>query len=192
MSCAWCGADFAARADARFCSGRCRVAAHRADVPAELRERDRWLRHDAKRPIQVNGRAASSTDPATWTTYADADASEVGDGLGFALGDGVACIDLDHCLDDGVLADWAAPIVAACRGTYMEVSPSGHGLHIWGHAEVGKGRKLGGVEVYDRGRYMTVTKRRFGRSPLRLLDIQAQVDLLLGNHDALGAPVIAA
>jgi primase-polymerase (primpol)-like protein len=64
----------------------------------------------------------------------------------------------------------------------MEVSPSGHGLHIWGHAEVGKGRKLGGVEVYDRGRYMTVTKRRFARSPLRLRDISETVTSLVSVH----------
>jgi hypothetical protein len=28
--CQWCGQPFAGRADARYCSARCRVAAHRA------------------------------------------------------------------------------------------------------------------------------------------------------------------
>ena len=91
------------------------------------------------------------------------------------MGDGVACIDLDHCLRDGVLAEWAAPIVEACRGTYIEVSPSGDGLHIFGFAVVGQGRRRAGVEVYDRGRYMTVTKRRFRRAPLVLRDISEVV-----------------
>lgn len=179
MRCAWCLSDFAGRADARYCSGRCRVAAHRAEVPAELKRRERWLRHDSKRPITVTGAPASSTNCRTWTTYDRADSSSVGDGLGFALGDGVACIDLDHCLTDGVLADWAEPIVAACRGTYMEVSPSGEGLHIFGLAEVGQGHRRNGVEVYDRGRYMTVTKRRFRRAPLVLRDLQAVIDGLI-------------
>lgn len=104
--------------------------------------------------------------------------SDAGDGLGFALGDGVACIDLDHCLVDGVLADWAAPVVDACRGTYMEISPSGDGLHIFGFAHVGKGRKRGGLEVYDRGRYMTVTMRRYKRAPLVLRDLSEVVSAL--------------
>ena len=175
MTCAWCATSMAARSDARYCSTKCRVAAHRAQPPAELRTRNRWLRHDRKRPIQVNGAPASSTDERTWTTYDRAHASDAGDGLGFALGDGVACIDLDHCLTDGVLADWAEPIVRACRGTYMEISPSGEGLHIFGFAEVGKGRRNGGVEVYDRGRYMTVTMRRYKRAPLVLRDLSAVV-----------------
>lgn len=141
----------------------------------ELRRRDRWLRHDRKRPIQPGGAPASSTNPNTWTTYDKAAASTKGSGLGFALGDGIACIDLDHCLIDGVLADWAEPIVAACRGTYIEISPSGEGLHIFGFAEVGKGRKRNGIEVYDRARYMTVTLRRYKRAALELRDLSAVV-----------------
>lgn len=175
MRCAWCSRVFAGRADARFCSGRCRVASHRADVPLEMRRLRRWLRHEAKRPISVTGGPASSTNSHTWSSFERANSARIGDGLGFALGDGVACIDLDHCLSDGVLADWAAPIVAACQGTYIEVSPSGEGLHIFGFAVVGRGRRRAGVEVYDRGRYMTVTKRRFRRAPLVLRDISAVV-----------------
>ena len=178
MTCAWCGTSFAGRADARYCSTACRVGAHRAQPPEQLRRLKRWLRHDRKRPIQVSGAPASSTNPNTWTTYERAAASTRGSGLGFALGDGIACIDLDHCLTDGVLADWAAPIVRACRGTYIEISPSGDGLHIFGFAEVGKGRKRGGVEVYDRGRYMTVTMRRYKRAPLVLQDLSAVVATL--------------
>lgn len=175
MRCRWCATDFSGRSHAQYCSTKCRVAAHRAEPPAELRSRDRWLRHDRKRPIQVNGAPASSTNERTWTTYERAHASSVGDGLGFALGDGIACIDLDHCLVDGALADWAEPIVQACRGTYIEVSPSGSGLHIFGLAEVGKGRRRPGVEVYDRDRYMTVTMRRYKRAPLVLRDLSAIV-----------------
>ena len=101
------------------------------------------------------------------------------DGVGFVLnGDGVACIDLDDCLHDGVLDDWAADIVARCPRTYIEISPSGRGLHIFGYATVGKGRNLGGVEVYDRGRYICVTGQRFGDFPRRLSDISAAVAAL--------------
>jgi primase-polymerase (primpol)-like protein len=103
-------------------------------------------------------------------------------GVGFVLnGDGIACIDLDHCITGGVLADWAADIVARAGKTFVEVSPSGTGLHIWGFAEVGRGRRMGQVEVYDRGRYMTVTGNRWGSSPKRLGDISALVADLVGE-----------
>ena len=103
----------------------------------------------------------------------------MGDGLGFVLnGDGIACIDLDHCITDGVLAPWAQAIVDQCHGTYIEVSLSGTGLHIFGYANVGTGRNLGGVEVYDRGRYIAVTGRRWRRAPLQLSNISVVVNSL--------------
>jgi primase-polymerase (primpol)-like protein len=173
MTCEVCGANFAARADARFCSGRCRVAAHRRPgLPADLISRPRWVRHRAKVPMTLAGRHASTTDPTTWASYADAAGSDVGDGLGFVFnGDGIAGIDLDHCLTDGVLDSWAQAILDRCPRTYVEVSPSGTGLHIFGRAHVGAGRRSGGVEVYDRGRYFTVTGRHFGKPSRKLADI---------------------
>ena len=169
-----------ARRHARYCSGHCRTAACRVrmPIPAELRRLGRWVRHSAsKMPLQTTGRAASSTDAATWTTYANAKASSVGAGIGFVLnGDGIACIDLDHCIGpDGTLASWAAVILAGLPATYTELSPSGTGLHVWGHASVGRGRKIrrtdgACIELYDRGRYVTVTGKPWGGAPARLAD----------------------
>jgi primase-polymerase (primpol)-like protein len=100
----------------------------------------------------------------------------VGDGLGFVLnGDGIACVDLDHCIDGGVLAPWAQLILDRTPATYVEVSPSGTGLHIFGFAHVGLGRNKGGVEFYDRGRYMTVTGKRWGKAPRALADISGLI-----------------
>lgn len=168
-----------ARRDARFCSGRCRVASHRARraLPREMTSRERWVRRDARKvPRTTTGRKASSTNPATWTTYRDAVKSRAGVGLGYVLaGDGIACLDLDHCLNDGQVAPWAQAILDQLPATYVEVSPSGDGLHVWGLATVGRGRKVrrpgGHVEVYDRGRYITITRRRFAGAPARLADI---------------------
>lgn len=179
MKCSWCTADFTARAGARYCSTACRVGAHRAQPPAQLMNLHRWIRHDAKVPKRVYGGNASSTDPNSWASFASARSSSVGDGLGFVFAaDGIAGIDLDHCITNGVLQPWAAKIVKACRGTYVEVSPSGTGLHIFGLGVVGKGHKSGQVEVYDRGRYFTVTMRRWKRAPLVLTDIQPVLDSL--------------
>ena len=180
MICNWCASEFTARSGARYCSTRCRVAAHRIALPEQLTSVPRWIRHERKVPKTVRGGAASSTNPLTWSTFADAQSSSVGDGLGFVLaGDGIACIDLDHCLDGGRLSSFAADVVRQCRGTYIEISPSGTGLHIFGLATVGKGVVSDGFEVYDRGRYMTVTGRRWKRAPLQLLDISKTVAALV-------------
>lgn len=154
------------RADARYCSSRCRVAAHRAQhelptLPTALTDRPRWIRHTrAKIPLTAWDSIASSTNPATWTDYDTASQSTAGVGLGFVLnGDGVVCIDIDKCVDDGRLADWVTDLVRACGDTYVERSPSGNGIHIWGRARLPfGGRKFSrGVEVYGDARYLTVT-----------------------------------
>jgi len=181
-----------ARADSLYCSTRCRVAAHRGrhasddPVPAALRNRDRWLRHRAKRPITVDGRSASSTDARTWTTHEQALASRVGDGIGFVLhGDGIICVDIDNCVSGTHVASWAASMLAALPPTYIERSPSGRGLHVWGTGHLSAGRVVkvdgGKVEVYGSGRYMTVTGQRFAGAPSLLADLSATIAQIT-NH----------
>ena len=176
-----------ARADARYCSGRCRTAACRArkTIPDELASRPRWVRRTARKvPLTIGGAVASSTDPATWSRYAYAAASTAGVGLGFVLdGDGVVCLDLDHALDDGELLPWARAIVDAAGPTWVEVSASGTGLHVWGRGSLPHGRRIpfgsGSVELYGIGRYIAVTGRTFGGTPRRLGDLQHVIDSLL-------------
>lgn len=180
MTCECCGLQLESRAGTRFCSTACRVRSHRgALVPLRMRRAPRWIRHRAKVPKTITGRPASSTNPATWSTFDQARACDVGDGLGFVLAaDGIACIDLDHCLDGGVLADWARDVLNMAGPTFVEVSPSGTGLHVFGLGSVGKGFRRDGVEAYDRGRYMTITGRRFEGSPVRLGRIQYALDAI--------------
>ncbi|MFD3517720.1 bifunctional DNA primase/polymerase [Streptomyces sp. NPDC058657] len=179
-----------ARRHAIYCTPRCRAAAHRArrTVPAELTRRPRWIRHSARKvPLTVGGSVASSTDPSTWSRHADAAASAAGAGLGFVLnGDGVVCLDLDHCIaPDGGLAAWAQNIFdAAADSTWVEVSRSGTGLHIWGLGALPHGRRItldggGSVELYADGRYIAVTGATFGGTPQRLSSVQHLIDALL-------------
>ncbi|MFF9088638.1 DNA primase [Streptomyces sp. NPDC014991] len=178
-----------ARSHARFCRPVCRAAAHRATrtIPAELTRRPRWVRHTARKvPLTVHAEPASSTDPATWSRYAYAAASTAGVGLGFVLdGDGIVCLDLDHALVDGELLPWAQRIVDSVGGgTWVEVSQSGTGLHVWGRGRLpGSGRRMtvgsGSVEVYGTGRYIAVTGRSWGDTPRRLGDVQHVIDSLL-------------
>lgn len=189
--CEQCGGPMPimARSHARTCSARCRQRRSRArrTVPAELTSRPRWVRRtERKVPVTVGGTVASSTDPSTWSRYRDAARSTAGVGLGFVLdGDGIVCLDLDHCLDDGTVAGWAQNVLAAAGGTWVEVSPSGRGLHVWGRGRLpdGVGRRLrlgaGTVEVYATGRYIAVTGRTWGDTPRRLGDLQHVIDSLL-------------
>ena len=165
------------RADARFCSARCRVASHRR-LPPALVERDRWVRHDeAKAPLKTDGRYASVTVRHTWSSHQDAAASTVGVGLGFVLnGDGIVCLDLDGVLVDGRLVAWAEDLVASLPPTYVEISRSGRGLHIFGYGTVARGRRWaipggGGVEIYGDGRYIAVTGKTFRSGTKRLADL---------------------
>jgi putative DNA primase/helicase len=154
-----------------------------AAISARLRERDQWLvwrgeRRDGRMTkvpytAERRPRAASSTDPATWRPFWDAVAACCWDelrldGIGYALteADGVVGIDLDHCRDhdSGVIEAWALDIVQRI-GSYTEVSPSGTGLRIIALGTLPTGRrKKRNVEMYDRGRYLTMTGHRVSGS----------------------------
>lgn len=166
-----------ARQHARFCSPRCRAAANRKAAPAEMRKLPRWVRHVSKRPIRLNGSPASSTDPKSWSTYAQVRAFS---SKGFVLnGDGIVCLDLDHCIEDGEVVGRAAEILARLPETYVEVSVSGTGLHVFGYGSVPHGRKLpGGVEVYGTGRFIAMTGNRYS-STSRLADLTPIINDLL-------------
>lgn len=145
-------------------------------IPTELKVRDHWVvwRWDkrngkwTKPPYQVNGRPAKSNDPTTWVSFEAAiKAFENGnfDGVGFVLteNDPYAMADLDHCLDSvGNVKAWAADVVGQLS-SYTERTPSGEGLRVIVRAILPTGGRKrgmgsgGGVELYDRLRYMTMT-----------------------------------
>ncbi|QKS15695.1 DNA primase [Curtobacterium sp. Csp2] len=171
--CIWCGRSIVAKnRQARFCSSKCRVYAHRNPIPKAMTAAERWVRRSAtKVPLTVTGSAASSTNPDTWSSYQDATASSAGVGLGFMLGDGFACIDLDHCLIDGVPNGAAARFLEQFPGSHVEISPSGDGLHIWGTAGERPGKIRAEhdglhVERYSRERYITVTGNAYRHGQL--------------------------
>lgn len=167
-TCEWCGISIVSkRGDAKYCSAAHRIYAHRAQkaaggIPAEMIRRDRWVRYAPnKAPLRITGHAASSTDASTWSPYTEAVNSRAGVGLGYVLGDGIGCIDLDHCLTYREPSPAAQQLLARHPGAYIEVSPSGHGLHIWGLMPEGPGRRENrdglSIETYSTGRYITIT-----------------------------------
>lgn len=170
------------------------------NIPAELREQARWVcwRYEerggkpTKIPIDPGlGRNASSTDATTWTTFDvaltrfQADESLAGIGYVFAQDAGEAGVDIDDCIDPatGVIKPWAAELILLLD-TYAEISPSGEGVKLWTRGQKREGWKSrvpfadGEVELYDHGRYFTVTGRRLEGSPATVNERQAQLDEL--------------
>lgn len=171
MDCVECGGRVPLPARGRtgkYCSGACRQAAYRrrrrdkarGGVPSWLRDGVRWTRAVGKRPVMPCGRAASSTDPATWARFSDVQAG-AGDGYGVMLGGGLACIDLDNCFVEGELLPFAKRIVEMNAGAYVEVSLSGNGLHIFGEFAEVSGIRRPGFEFYSRARFIRVTGNVF-------------------------------
>lgn len=163
----------------RLCSARCRKRKSRATIarrrvaamPAILVGLPRWTRADRKRPITTTGEPASTTNPATWTTHADVTRDGLpGTGIGFMLGDGIGCIDLDDAiLTDGTIKPWAVDILDAAPGAWSEISQSGHGIHIFGYLPPGRGKVLGNIEIYSQHRFIAVTGNTL--RPGRLVDL---------------------
>jgi archaellum biogenesis ATPase FlaH len=156
-------------------------------IPATLKVSPRfvlWKYEDrdgkpTKVPYQTNGKRASSTNKATWTTFDDVITAVTGyDGIGIMLGDGLAGIDLDHCRDaeTGVIDEWAQAVIDHVD-SYTEVSPSGEGIHILVTAgdvlPETAAKRRGTVEFYQRDRYLTVTGNAIGNRGLRNVSLAA-------------------
>ena len=139
---------------------------------------------------------ARSNDPSTWGAYADAVATVLAghaDGIGYMLkGSTVGAVDLDHARDGdtGSIATWAEAIRTEANGAYCEITVSGGGLRIIGHAtgpEIHRkfvfDQKTGtGIELYcDAGRFITVSGLEIGTCR-ELPPSDAFLDALLARH----------
>ena len=112
------------------------------------------------------GKFAKSDEPETWTDYETACkyASENGGvTLAFALDgkDGIACIDLDGCIDEnGKRSELADEVLRKCGKTYIETSVSGKGLHIFGTTQgmdVRAFSRDGDMEFYQKSHFIAMT-----------------------------------
>lgn len=172
-------------------------------IPSEVRGKKLWccwrkeLPPGATKETKVpyccwdGGRHAKTTDPATWSTYEQAQEACVMfpdsfDGPGLILKEGLLGIDLDKCRDaeTGEVDAWAWDIVHRLK-SYSEFSPSGTGIKILIYAKMESllarlsgvatlsdlrnriAFKGGVVEIYDHNspRYFTITGRRVPGTP---------------------------
>jgi putative DNA primase/helicase len=169
------------------------------NIPAELRQIPQWVCWKAKPgkngkidkvPFDPKtGRAASSTDPATWGVFEQAVATSKNGGgyagIGFVLNGGpYVGVDLDDCRnpETGDIQAWAWEI-AQKLNTYTEISPSGKGLRMFLKGELkNPGRRKGKIECYVTGRFLTVTGHRVEGTPAAVMDRQQEI---LAFHESV-------
>ena len=153
-----------------------------AAIPSSLRTQPNWLCwcavHEGgkikKPPVQAagqnQGRLADKTNPQHLCSFerakrfyelhkGDPLQGGVVAGVGFVLTKqtGIVGIDLDHCVEGGIVSTWASGIIESVGG-FAELSPSGTGVHIYIKGQLPfNNRRSGEIEIYSHSSYLTVT-----------------------------------
>lgn len=149
-------------------------------IPYELKELDHWCCFKiekvdngrfTKRPYNPNtNEMAKSNDESTWVSFEDAASQSLNyDGIGFFFKAPYVGIDLDKVENeieeyleqpdtDNIIGEFINVLE-----TYAEISPSGTGIHLITKGELPpRGRRRGNVEIYDTGRFFTMTGKHIG------------------------------
>jgi putative DNA primase/helicase len=180
------------------------------NIPADLQALPRWVLWNLEsrdgKPTKVPYQAraphalAEVNNPDTWASFSVAVAAfermpEQYSGIGVVLGEGLAGIDLDNCINSatGELDSEAHKIVSKFN-TYAEISPSGRGIKLLlkGALPENRGRQFKGkwadgkgqIELYDSGRYFALTGNAWAGAPLATNDCNAKLNELCERLDA--------
>jgi primase-polymerase (primpol)-like protein len=137
-------------------------------LPEEMKNLKRfvgWRKEEldgkvAKLPFSlIDGQGKDWNKADRWLNFEEAKSKDLP--LGFVLveEDKIVCIDLDRAIIDGKLSPVAEDIVKAFAGTYMEISQSGQGIHIFakGSLENNINLSVKGIEMYKNNRYIALT-----------------------------------
>ena len=137
-----------------------------------------------KPPVDGKGYNVSPTESGNWMTYEEAIANyrdcEQVHGISFVLdqGDGLVGIDLDNCVDNGSIEDWANDWIQTLD-SYTEISPSGTGLRIFIKGEVASSKKEGNIEVYGHNKPLTLTGNHLESTPIEINVNQEGLDKMM-------------
>lgn len=169
-----------------------------ASIPPELRDYRqfvtwRLVERDGAKPTKLpfnplTGQLASVTNPKDWCSFDEAVSfAEAYSGIGFVFtNDDPYCgIDLDDTHGDAEAFARQLKIFHTFD-SYSELSPSGRGLHIIAKAKLpGTGRRRACVEIYDAGRYFTMTGNAQHAAPIA--ERQELAELL---YSEMGGPAV--
>jgi hypothetical protein len=173
-------------------------------IPQDLRDRPQWvvwrLEDREGKPTKIPYNPASPKQkakadvPDTWANFETAVQVSKSDGFnGVGYEFSKSCpymgVDLDHCRNPvtGEIAALAWEIILKLN-SYTEISPSGEGVHILvkGKLSTGARRRKGKVEMYDHGRYFTVTGHHLEGSPTTIEPRQVELEVL--HAETFGKP----
>ena len=150
---------------------------------------------------------ASSTDPQTWRSFADAVEAyqkhgNMYDGIGFVPKpeQGFVLIDIDNCISENGMSRNAQQILAKFSNTYAEKSVSGTGIHIICKGSISEfiaegksGSRTGSktaidgikeIEVYCKERFFTFTGALASRTNA-ITENQTSIDWLFASYPSL-------
>ncbi len=152
-------------------------------IPVELKQRNQWLvytldKADSKGKRKKlpchpeTGKAHDENDSAIWLSYTDAIAAWKsnrkrfhGIGYKFTRDDPFVGIDLDDCLNDGIL-DTRAQTIIGMLNSYTEVSLSGRGVKTIIQAGLlHNPQTVRGVEIYGHDRFFALTGKHWQGTP---------------------------
>ena len=136
------------------------------NIPQELKQKKQWvgwhLINNRKVPMCASTfKAAQSSNPETWSTFdqaVEAYKQKRWSGIGFVFNKDYVGIDLDHCIDNGRINEFGNKVLSKLN-SYTEYSPSGTGIHIIAKGDIPRALKTDKIEIYNTGRYFTVTGR---------------------------------
>lgn len=166
------------------------------NIPQELKALPQWINWqltDGKKIPKIPGttKNASSTNPAHWRTFDEAQAAYNSgnySGIGFVFmdGGGLVGVDIDDCVINGELSELAKEVISLLD-SYTEYSTSGTGIHIICKANKLRGNKKGtrddtkGLEIYCSGRYFIMTGNML--SPIKSVnDRQKEIFQLMDKY----------
>lgn len=170
------------------------------NIPAELKLYRQWVvwRYEVrdkptKVPYQADGLQASSTDASTWSNFEtiyNAYLDGGYDGIGFVVTptDKFCGVDLDHCRNSetGEIEQWARDIVNNLN-SYTEITPSMEGIRVWLKGKIPPGgNRKGKIEIYEQGRYFTITGRHLEGTRTTIEERQQELNHL---HASIFPPV---
>ena len=170
----------------------------RTCLPAEMKDKPNWVivrtrenadtgRLDKFLISPATGKFAESDNPETWADFDTAckyARENGGVALAYALDgkDGIACIDLDHCVgEDGKRSALADEVLSKCGKTYIESSVSGKGIHVFGKTkgmDLRSFSKDGDMEFYQDSHFIAMTGDGVGFYDLESFDTPEMKSLL--------------
>ena len=149
----------------------------------EDKANDRGEIRTTKIPIQAVGkRNAMSNEPKTWADFKTATDNKGEFGLGFVLplDNSMTMIDLDHCIQGDKITPFAKSVVERFYDTYMELSQSGTGIHIFVKGRVPKAVKTNEIEIYSSKRFCAMTGNSL--RPIEVAEYQSELDRLYAEY----------